>query len=44
MAYICFSCKAEVGEEYTRIRVRCPYCGNKLLLKTRSDSVTVKAR
>ncbi|MFT4297785.1 MAG: DNA-directed RNA polymerase subunit P, partial [Candidatus Woesearchaeota archaeon] len=33
--YKCFVCDKEVGVEYTRKRVRCPYCGSKILFKPR---------
>ena len=44
MYYICFSCLKQVDEEYTKSRVRCPYCGGKVLMKDRLVPVHVKAR
>ncbi len=42
--YTCFSCGKEVGDEYLRTRVRCPYCGSKMLYKERTATTKVKAR
>jgi DNA-directed RNA polymerase subunit RPC12/RpoP len=42
--YKCFSCNKKVGDEYVAKRVRCPYCGSKMLFKPRSVATTVKAR
>lgn len=42
--YKCFVCDKEVGPEYTRKRVRCPYCGSKILFKPRTKVTTVLAR
>ncbi len=44
MAYTCFNCAKDVDDSYTTSRVRCPYCGHKVLYKGRSVAVTVKAR
>jgi len=44
MEYKCFHCDKKVDEEYTATRVRCPYCGGKMVHKTRSTSAKVKAR
>lgn len=41
--YKCFVCDKEVGTEYTRKRVRCPYCGSKILFKPRNKITHVKA-
>lgn len=42
--YKCFNCNKRVGEEYVGKRVRCPYCGSKMLFKPRSVMTKVKAR
>ncbi len=42
--YKCFSCGKKVGDEYLRKKVRCPYCGYKVLYKPRSASTKVIAR
>ncbi len=45
MEYVCFSCGETITWEEIRRRVRCPYCGGKILYKKRPDIVkTVKAR
>ena len=44
MYYLCLSCGKKVEDEYTRSKVRCPYCGFKILYKDRRTVVTVKAR
>lgn len=42
--YKCFDCDKEIPENMMRKRVRCPYCGSKILFKPRSVSTKVKAR
>jgi DNA-directed RNA polymerase subunit RPC12/RpoP len=42
--YKCFNCNKKVGEEYVAKRVRCPYCGSKMLFKPTSVLTKVKAR
>ncbi|MFC1691026.1 DNA-directed RNA polymerase subunit P [Nanoarchaeota archaeon] len=42
--YKCFDCLKKVGEEYLRKRVRCPYCGSKMLFKPRTVTTKIKAR
>lgn len=42
--YKCFDCGKIVAETYTKKNVRCPYCGGKILFKTRSVLKKVKAR
>ncbi|MFO7710684.1 MAG: DNA-directed RNA polymerase subunit P [Candidatus Woesearchaeota archaeon] len=42
--YKCFECNKKVGDEFTRKRVRCPYCGSKILYKQRSVTTKLKAR
>lgn len=43
-AYKCFECEKTVKEDYTKKRVRCPYCGSKMLYKARVTNTKVKAR
>lgn len=42
--YRCFDCNKKIGEEYRGKRVRCPYCGSKILFKPRLTTTHVKAR
>jgi len=42
--YKCFNCNKKVGEDYLRKRVRCPYCGSKMIYKPRTTTTKVKAR
>ncbi|MFW5746398.1 MAG: DNA-directed RNA polymerase subunit P [Nanoarchaeota archaeon] len=42
--YKCFGCDKMVGEQYLRNRIRCPYCGSKMLFKQRMTVSHVKAR
>ncbi|MBI1969826.1 DNA-directed RNA polymerase subunit P [Candidatus Woesearchaeota archaeon] len=44
VAYKCFHCNKEVSTEYLRKKVRCPYCGSKMLYKPRGITAKVKAR
>jgi len=41
--YKCFGCGKDVKFEYAKKKIRCPYCGSKILFKTRGISNTVKA-
>ncbi|MAF34977.1 MAG: DNA-directed RNA polymerase subunit P [Candidatus Woesearchaeota archaeon] len=41
--YVCFMCEKRISEEMMGKRVRCPYCGSKILFKGRSKPTTVKA-
>ena len=41
--YKCFNCGKIVKEEYIRKRVRCPYCGSKIIYKPRVVNTKVKA-
>jgi len=41
--YKCFSCGNSIKMEYLRKKIRCPYCGSKILYKVRSISTTVEA-
>ncbi|MEM4756363.1 MAG: DNA-directed RNA polymerase subunit P [Candidatus Woesearchaeota archaeon] len=42
--YKCLDCSKMIDAKILRRRVRCPYCGSKILYKFRSVAVTVKAR
>ena len=42
--YKCFGCNKIVGENYLRKKVRCPYCGSKIIYKPRSIVTHNKAR
>ena len=42
--YKCFDCNKKVSMDYLRKRVRCPYCGSKILFKPRGVNTKVKAR
>jgi DNA-directed RNA polymerase subunit RPC12/RpoP len=44
VSYKCFNCNKKVTMEYLRKKVRCPYCGSKLLFKPRTNLTKVKAR
>ncbi|MBI2138491.1 DNA-directed RNA polymerase subunit P [Candidatus Woesearchaeota archaeon] len=42
--YRCFECNKRVGQEYLKKKVRCPYCGSKMLFKPRTLITSIKAR
>ncbi|MEM3126964.1 MAG: DNA-directed RNA polymerase subunit P [Candidatus Woesearchaeota archaeon] len=42
--YKCFDCNKQVSQEYVGKKVRCPYCGSKMLFKPRSVINKIKAR
>ncbi|MBI2147727.1 DNA-directed RNA polymerase subunit P [Candidatus Woesearchaeota archaeon] len=42
--YKCFNCAKKVGQDYLRKKIRCPYCGSKILFKPRDVATTVVAR
>jgi DNA-directed RNA polymerase subunit RPC12/RpoP len=42
--YKCFSCNKELKDENIKKRVRCVYCGSKIVFKARTSTVTVLAR
>jgi len=42
--YKCFHCGRNITMKEVRKRVRCIYCGSKILYKTRHISTTVKAK
>lgn len=44
MAYICFFCGKENRAENIKKRVRCNYCGSKIIFKQRSTTTKVRAR
>jgi DNA-directed RNA polymerase subunit P len=41
--YKCFGCGKKVSDTYVKKRIRCPYCGSKILFKPRTVSKKVKA-
>ena len=41
--YKCFNCKKFVKQEYVKKKIRCPYCGYKVLFKERTVSTKIKA-
>jgi len=43
-SYKCFLCGKKVKHDYLRKKVRCPYCGSKILYKPRTTTTEVKAR
>jgi DNA-directed RNA polymerase subunit RPC12/RpoP len=42
--YKCFDCNHKVDTEYLRKRIRCPYCGSKIIFKPRTTITKLKAR
>lgn len=44
MEYKCFTCNHKVGDDYLRKKIRCPYCGGKILYKPRQVTTKVLAR
>ncbi len=42
--YKCFECNKKVSTDYLRKKVRCPYCGSKILFKPRKTITQIKAR
>jgi DNA-directed RNA polymerase subunit RPC12/RpoP len=42
-SYKCFNCNKNVDESFLRKRIRCPYCGSKILFKERTTVTKVKA-
>ena len=43
MDYKCFTCNKNVSDTYTQKRIRCPYCGSKILFKPRTRPTVVVA-
>jgi len=41
--YKCFKCGKIVKGDLVKKRVRCPYCGSKILFKPRTNPIVVKA-
>jgi len=41
--YKCFECNKTISFDSLRKRVRCPYCGSKMLFKERTTVTKVKA-
>ncbi|MGV8162648.1 MAG: DNA-directed RNA polymerase subunit P [Candidatus Nanoarchaeia archaeon] len=41
--YVCFSCNKQLNEVQIKKRVRCPYCGSKIVFKRRVVSTKVDA-
>jgi DNA-directed RNA polymerase subunit RPC12/RpoP len=41
--YTCFACSKKISEDMMGKRVRCPYCGGKVLYKSRGSSTKIKA-
>ena len=44
MYYNCFDCDKKIDEEHTVTKIRCLYCGGKILYKDRRTINKVKAR
>jgi len=42
--YICFSCGREIGDDSVSRKIRCLYCGGRMLYKKRATTTSVKAR
>jgi len=42
--YKCFNCGKKISYDNIRKRIRCPYCGYKMLFKQRAIVTKVKAR
>lgn len=42
--YKCFDCGQSIKNEYIKKKIRCPYCGSKILYKQRTEPSTVTAR
>ncbi|MDP6642017.1 MAG: DNA-directed RNA polymerase subunit P [Candidatus Nanoarchaeia archaeon] len=42
-SYKCLHCENMIKDEYIRKKIRCPYCGAKILYKTRTATTEVKA-
>lgn len=41
--YMCLDCQKEIKFELVKKRVRCPFCGSKILYKPRITSAVVDA-
>ncbi len=42
--YKCFHCNKTIKMEYVKKKIRCPYCGSKIIYKPRVSATTIKAR
>jgi DNA-directed RNA polymerase subunit P len=42
--YKCFNCNKKIPANIIRRRIRCPYCGSKILFKPRSVPTKIKAK
>ncbi len=42
--YKCFFCNKELKDESIKKRVRCIYCGSKIVFKARTSTVKIQAR
>ena len=42
--YKCFECNKEVSPDYLKKKIRCPYCGSKMIFKPRTRPTKVLAR
>ncbi|MBN2053079.1 DNA-directed RNA polymerase subunit P [Candidatus Woesearchaeota archaeon] len=42
--YRCFFCNKTISADNIKRRVRCIYCGSKIIFKSRSTNTKVKAR
>ncbi|MBI5391381.1 DNA-directed RNA polymerase subunit P [Candidatus Woesearchaeota archaeon] len=43
VAYKCIECQKEIKHDLVKKRVRCPYCGSKIVYKPRTTSTVVDA-
>jgi len=43
VTYKCFNCNQTIKGETVRKRIRCPYCGSKILYKPRLVNTKIKA-
>ena len=41
--YKCFACGAIIKSEYIKKKIRCPYCGSKIIYKQRTTNTKIKA-
>jgi len=42
--YKCFDCGREIKSEYVKKKIRCPYCGSKIIFKPRTVQTVVEAK
>ncbi|MBS3112574.1 DNA-directed RNA polymerase subunit P [Candidatus Woesearchaeota archaeon] len=42
--YKCFQCDKTISPDYLRKKIRCPYCGSKMLFKPTVLTTKIKAR